>query len=299
MSHGLNSLVQELEMNNQLIRISDPVFPWNIQPMTEEQESMPDRGKAILFAKTNIFPVLVNVTGSPERDSILLKNHLEVPFPERIEAIKNKLRSVNNSFLGKKRLISLMNTALKWFPLKSKSKVACHSFVKFISQFSEITEKDRIDSALIAAYSEEEKVSYLEPCTVKIIDDTTASIFFRKGSAIGQMKENNNYRLPIALVLGGDIAYYFASAMKIPDFLDIYTVAGFIRDERVKLAKCMSQNVYVPGDSDIVIEGFIQKNDGKFHMTCVCHSQNAIYPESFSNNAITEILKNAGIATGV
>jgi len=77
-------------------------------------------------------------------------------------------------------------------------------------------------------------------------------------------------------------------------------LAGFIRKRKVELVKCITQpEVEVPADADFVIEGYVDPNDEmiwegpfgdhtgyyslpdwypRFHITCITHKQNAIYP---------------------
>jgi 4-hydroxy-3-polyprenylbenzoate decarboxylase len=109
-----------------------------------------------------------------------------------------------------------------------------------------------------------------------------------------------NMRMPVAVSLGGDPVYAYSATAPLPENVDEYMLAGFLRKKKVELVKCISQpEVEVPADADIVIEGYVDPNDEliwegpfgdhtgyyslpdwypKFHITAITHKQNAIYP---------------------
>ena len=105
--------------------------------------------------------------------------------------------------------------------------------------------------------------------------------------------------MPVAVALGGDPVYTYSATAPLPDNVDEYMLAGFIRRKKVELVQCLTQDVQVPADADIIIEGFIDPNEDyilegpfgdhtgyysladyypKFHITCITHRKNAVYP---------------------
>ena len=107
-------------------------------------------------------------------------------------------------------------------------------------------------------------------------------------------------KMPIAVALGGDPVYAYSATAPLPENVDEYMLAGFLRRKKVELVKCISQpGIEVPSDADFVIEGFVDPNDEliwegpfgdhtgyyslpdwypKFHITAITHRKNAIYP---------------------
>ncbi|TAL66151.1 MAG: menaquinone biosynthesis decarboxylase, partial [Bacteroidetes bacterium] len=78
-----------------------------------------------------------------------------------------------------------------------------------------------------------------------------------------------------------------------------YILAGFLRKKKVRLVKCLTNELFVPCDADIIIEGYVDPAEAlvwegpfgdhtgfysladwypKFHVTCITHSKKAIYP---------------------
>jgi 4-hydroxy-3-polyprenylbenzoate decarboxylase len=107
-------------------------------------------------------------------------------------------------------------------------------------------------------------------------------------------------RMPVAVSLGGDPVYAYAATAPLPENVDEYMLAGFLRKKKVELVKCISQpDMEVPADADFVIEGYIDPGDEliwegpfgdhtgyyslpdwypKFHITAITHKKNAVYP---------------------
>ena len=106
-------------------------------------------------------------------------------------------------------------------------------------------------------------------------------------------------RMPVAVCLGGDPVMPFCAMAPMPDGLDEVLLAGFLRKKSVPLVKCETIDLEVPAHSDFVIEGYIDPteplraegpfgdhtgfytpidNYPVFHVTCITHRRDAIYP---------------------
>lgn len=66
---------------------------------------------------------------------------------------------------------------------------------------------------------------------------------------------------PVAVVLGTDPAMILAAVTPVPDTLSEYSFAGLLRGHRTELAKCITHDLQVPANAEIVLEGFIYPND--------------------------------------
>jgi 4-hydroxy-3-polyprenylbenzoate decarboxylase len=106
-------------------------------------------------------------------------------------------------------------------------------------------------------------------------------------------------RMPVSVTLGGDPAYTYAATAPLPENLDEYLLAGFLRKKRVELVKCLTNDLEVPYDVDFVIEGYVDPQEElilegpfgdhtgfysladyfpRFHVTCITHRKDAVYP---------------------
>lgn len=63
--------------------------------------------------------------------------------------------------------------------------------------------------------------------------------------------------MPVAIALGGDPPSVYSASAPLPPNVDEYVFAGFLRRKPVKLARCVTSELLVPAEADIVIEGYI------------------------------------------
>jgi 4-hydroxy-3-polyprenylbenzoate decarboxylase len=113
-----------------------------------------------------------------------------------------------------------------------------------------------------------------------------------------QMAERGE-RMPVAIVLGADPASMYAASAPLPPNVDEFLFAGFLRRDPVHLVRCLTTDLEVPAEAEIVIEGYIDPaeplvTEGPFgdhtgfysladlyplvHVTAVTHRRGAIYP---------------------
>jgi 4-hydroxy-3-polyprenylbenzoate decarboxylase len=106
-------------------------------------------------------------------------------------------------------------------------------------------------------------------------------------------------RMPVSVFLGGDPVYTFAATAPLPDGMDEFLLAGYLRKKSVELVKCLTNDLEVPAEADFVIEGYIDpseplREEGPFgdhtgfytlpepypvfHITAITHRREAVYP---------------------
>src|SRR6266511_1418910 len=114
-----------------------------------------------------------------------------------------------------------------------------------------------------------------------------------------QFHQQKAGRFELAACLGGDPAMIYAATAPLPDQIDEVLFCGFLRKKGVELVKGITVDVEVPANSDIVIEGYVDpaeplRREGPFgdhtgfysladdypvfHVTCITHRNNPIYP---------------------
>src|SRR6201997_52344 len=105
-------------------------------------------------------------------------------------------------------------------------------------------------------------------------------------------------RIPVAVALGLDPITAYSASAPLPKHVDEFMMAGFLRGEPVELVKGVSVGVEVPARAEIVLEGYIEKDEvGEegpfgdhtgyytaaepfpiFHVTAITMRNGAIYP---------------------
>jgi 4-hydroxy-3-polyprenylbenzoate decarboxylase len=137
---------------------------------------------------------------------------------------------------------------------------------------------------------------------VQIYDDRTTGMHWQlqKVSARhGRRYYETGTRMPVAIFLGGDPVFAFAATAPLPDGLDEFMLAGYLRKKSVELVKCETNDLEVPANADFVIEGYIDpkeplREEGPFgdhtgyytlpepypvlHVTAITHRKSAVYP---------------------
>lgn len=104
--------------------------------------------------------------------------------------------------------------------------------------------------------------------------------------------------LPVAVAIGADPAVIYAATAPLPAGIDEMLFAGFLRKEPVELVRCMTVDLEVPARAEIVLEGYVNPEETHlegpfgdhtgyyslagqypvFHLTCITHRKNPIYP---------------------
>jgi 4-hydroxy-3-polyprenylbenzoate decarboxylase len=112
-----------------------------------------------------------------------------------------------------------------------------------------------------------------------------------------RVAERMRKRLPVAVALGPDPALAYAATAPMPEGLDELMLAGFLRRERVELVKCVTVDLEVPANAQIVLEGYVEPGERRlegpfgdhtgfyshpddypvFHLTCITQRKRPTY----------------------
>ncbi|HEY8904302.1 MAG TPA: UbiD family decarboxylase domain-containing protein, partial [Chthoniobacterales bacterium] len=137
---------------------------------------------------------------------------------------------------------------------------------------------------------------------IQIYDERTTGMHWqlqKVGARHGRRYYENGTRMPVAIFLGGDPVLPFAATAPLPDGLDEFLLAGYLRRKSVDLVKCETNELEVPANADFVIEGYVDpveplRMEGPFgdhtgyytlpepypvfHVTAITHRKDAVYP---------------------
>ena len=76
-----------------------------------------------------------------------------------------------------------------------------------------------------------------------------------------RVAERLGKRMPVAVALGPDPALAYSATAPMPEGLDELMLAGFLRRERVELVKCVTIDLEVPANAQIVLEGYVEPGE--------------------------------------
>lgn len=111
-------------------------------------------------------------------------------------------------------------------------------------------------------------------------------------------RELGKDKIEVAVAIGGDPAITYAATAPLPRDIDEMVFAGFLRKKAVEMVKCQTVDVEVPAGAEIILEGYVNMDELRvegpfgdhtgyysladdypvFHITCITHRKNPIYP---------------------
>ena len=305
--------IDALEKAGELIRITTYVNPkLEMAEIADRMSKEPGGGKAILFENTGYdFPVLMNAYGSEKRMCMALGvNHLDDTAKE-IEDLFKMLASPKESILDKLKLLPKLGQFASWMPKVKSGRGECQDVIMKepdITKLPVITcwPKDGgpfVTLPIIHTKDPNTNSRNVGMYRMQVYGPTLTGMHWHKHKV--SAKHFNEYkklnkRMPVAVALGGDPVYAYSATAPLPENVDEYMLAGFLRKKKVELVKCISQtNVEVPADADFIIEGYVDPNDEliwegpfgdhtgyyslpdwypRFHITAITHKKNPVYP---------------------
>jgi len=310
---NLQQFIDVLEKEGELVRIKEYVNPkLEISEITDRVSKTAGGGKALLFENTGYdFPVLMNAYGSERRMCLALGvNHLD-DVAKEIESLFHLLSSPKDSIVDKLKMLPKLNQFAGWMPKVKSGRGECQQVI--------MREPDITKLPVITCWPKDggpfvtlPVIHTKDPNTgsrnvgmyrMQVFGPTLTGMHWHKHKV--SAKHFNEYkklgkRMPVAVALGGDPAYAYSATAPLPENVDEYMLAGFLRKKKVELVKCVTQpEIEVPADAEFVIEGYVDPNEEmiwegpfgdhtgyyslpdwypRFHITCITHKQNAVYP---------------------
>jgi 4-hydroxy-3-polyprenylbenzoate decarboxylase len=305
--------IDTLEKAGELLRIKSFVDPrLEMAEITDRVSKTPGGGKALLFENTGYnMPVLMNAYGSERRICLALGvNHLDDTAKE-IENLFKMLSSPKENIIDKLKLLPKLGQFASWMPKSKSGRGECQEVVMKdpdITMLPVITcwPKDGgpfVTLPIIHTRDPHTKSRNVGMYRMQVFGPVLTAMHWHKHKV--SAKHFNEYKklgikMPVAVALGGDPVYAYSATAPLPENVDEYMLAGFLRKKKVELVKCLTQpEVEVPADADIIIEGYVDPNDEliwegpfgdhtgyyslpdwypRFHITAITHKKNPVYP---------------------
>lgn len=305
----LHTFIDEIEARGELKTI-DVLVSRDLE-MTEIADRVSkDHGKALLFRNVegSNYPVLMNAMGSFERMSMGLGAENLDEIGAQIEEYLNlgNYLSIRKLIKSVPRLLRLLHV----FPLKSRFRGECQQVIE---------RKVDLDTLPVLTCWPEDAgrfftlpLVFTKDCNTKrqnvgmyrmqILNKDTTGMHWHKhkdGSEIYKGYKERGMRMPVSVALGCDPAVTYASTAPLPKMIDEMMLAGWLRKSNVKMVKCITNDIYVPGNAEFVLEGYVDPAEElalegpfgdhtgyysladyypRFHVTCITHKKKPVYP---------------------
>jgi 4-hydroxy-3-polyprenylbenzoate decarboxylase len=306
----LSHFISSLEAAGELVRIKTFVSPHlEITEITDRISK--NNGKALLFENNGTeFPVLINAFGSEKRICMALG-------VESLDAAGKELGEMLQEFLGPKetlieklKILPALKEISSWLPRSLKRKGSCQEVIMETPDLTKLPvltcwPADGGPFITLPVVHTKDPVTGIRNqgmYRMQVFSPTLTGMHWHrhKGSAhhFSRYKELGK-KMPVTVTLGGDPVYTYVATAPLPENVDENMLSGFLRKKNVNLVKCLTNDLEVPSDVDFVIEGFIDPAEDFllegpfgdhtgfysladfypcFHVTCITHRKNAIYP---------------------
>lgn len=310
---SLSAFIEELDKAGELVRIKtfvDPVL--EIAEITDRVSKTPDRNKALLFENTGTdFPVLINSMGSEKRMCMALGVEDLDEVARDIEDLFMKLTGPKNGLLEKLSMLPQLGKFASWMPKVVSGRGACQEVIMKDPDLSKLPilkcwPKDGgrfITLPAIHTKDPNNDIRNIGMYRMQVFAKDMTAMHWHKHKV--SARHFNEYkkrgeRMPVAVALGGDPIYTYSATAPLPENVDEYMLAGFLRKKKVELVKCITQpEVEVPADADFIIEGYLEPDEEliwegpfgdhtgyysladwypRFHVTAITHRKNPVYP---------------------
>ena len=307
---GLTGFIKKLRQENELLIIDQFVNP--VLEITEIADRITkSNGKALLFKNTGTsFPLLINAYGSDKRILLALGIDNFDTAGREIENIFNKISGRQESIIKKIMMIPELMKMADAMPGYSGGKGKCQEVVCSDPDLGILPvlkcwphDGGRfITLPMVHTMHPETGKTNIGMYRMQILDRNTTAMHWQRhktGANHFEAWKKVGRKMPVSVALGGDPVYAYSATAPLPENINEYILAGFLRKKKVRLVKCITNDLYVPSDADIVIEGYVDPSEElfwegpfgdhtgfysladwypKFHVTCITHSKDAVYP---------------------
>jgi 4-hydroxy-3-polyprenylbenzoate decarboxylase len=268
-ARDLREWIALLEREGELVRVATEVDP-NLEITEIVTRTVRARGPALLFEhpKGSELPLLINQFGTERRmclafgvDSLdevaaRLGEVLELQPPEGLAAKVRGLRTLKSIADSRPKLVrrgASQEVVLRGDDVDLRRLPVQTAWPgdggPFITLPAVITRDPRNGTRNVGMY----RMQVLGPRTTamhwQLHKDGRADYLFSEG------------RMEVAVALGLDPITAYAASAPLPKHIDELMVAGFLRGEPVELVKGVTVDLEVPGDAEIVLEGYIEKDE--------------------------------------
>ena len=306
----LQQFIDALDKAGELKRVTEFVDPVLEIAEITDRVSKTD-GPALLFENTGTeFPLLINSLGSYKRICIALGVKELDEVQDNIKSLFKSLTKPKDSILEKLQMLPTLSQLASWMPKVKRGRGECQQVIMKEPDITKLPvlkcwpeDGGRfVTLPIIHTKDIENGIRNVGMYRMQIFGPTLTGMHWHKHKV--SAKHFNGYkkqhkRMPVAVALGGDPVYTYAATAPLPENVDEYMLAGFLRKKKVELVKCITQDIEVPVDADFIIEGYVDPDEDfilegpfgdhtgyysledyypKFHITAITHKKNAVYP---------------------
>ncbi len=305
----LRDFIKQLEKKGQLKRIKIEVdSELEISEITDRV--VKQGGPALFFenVKNSEFPVVTNLFGTMERMCMALEADSLDSIGSRITELLEPKPPLK--FIDKLKMLPKLMEMSKIFPKIVKSAPCKDVILKDddIDLFKiPVLKTWPLDGGkfitlpLVFTKDPETGVRNTGMYRIQIFDKKTTGMHWhphKHGAKHYKKAKELGDKIEAAVAIGSCPSVIYSATAPLPDDVDEMILAGFLRKKPVELVKCETIDVEIPANSEFVIEGYVDIDETRvegpfgdhtgyyslednypvFHVTCITHRKDAIYP---------------------
>ncbi|RPJ17599.1 MAG: menaquinone biosynthesis decarboxylase [Desulfobacteraceae bacterium] len=305
---NLKQFIKELESSGELHRIRAEVeHELEITEITDRISK--SYGQALLFEKVKGFsyPLLINAFGTYKRMQTALSCSSFDEIAARLES--NMKMRPPEGFMDKIRMLFTLKEIAGFIPKKVKN-APCQENI-----YTDGSLLDRlpvlkcwpndggpfITLPIVITKDPDTGIQNAGMYRMQKYDNSSTGMHWqynKDGTRHFDKYKNRKQRMEVAVALGGSPAVTYAASAPLPPDIDEFIFAGFIESQPVEIVKAKTVDLFVPAESDFVIEGYLDPDEERiegpfgdhtgfysaadiypvFHVTALTCRNDAVYP---------------------
>jgi 4-hydroxy-3-polyprenylbenzoate decarboxylase len=307
--NGLSQFISFLESHGALARVECRVDP-ELEITEIADRLVKNGGKALLFENTGTgFPLLINAFASDQRMAAAIGRASLDEAGDEIFSLVEAL-SQARGISGKLSRLPGMMRLLTLSPARKRGRGECQEVVESDVDLSKLPvlkcwphDGGRfITLPLVHTRHPVTGRTNLGMYRMQVMGKDVTGMHWHRhktGARHFEAWKKKGGRMPVTVTLGGDPVYTYSATAPLPEDINEYLLAGFLRRKRVTFVRCLTNDLWVPADSDFVIEGYVDTAETPvtegpfgdhtgfysladlypvFHVTCITHRKKAVFP---------------------
>jgi 4-hydroxy-3-polyprenylbenzoate decarboxylase len=307
---GMGAFARALEARGELVRVRRTVDP-RLEIAEIADRTVKAGGPALLFedVRGSRFPVLINAYGSRRRMALALGVE---DLEDHARALADLVRTRAPANARELAKLALTIPELAHVPPRRAGGGPCQEIVETgadvnLTRLPVLTcwPKDGgpfLTLPNVITIDPETGARNVGVYRMQLLDRTSTAMHWqihKTGARHFRRAKELGKRLEVAVVLGGDPALTYAATAPLPDGIDEWMFAGWLRKKAVATVRAKTVDLDVPADADFVLEGYVDPaeplvDEGpfgdhtgyytpvdkfpRFHVTAVTRREGAVYP---------------------
>ena len=298
----LQSFIAALDDAGELVRIRNPVrVRLELCEIADRVSKQPGGGKGLLFEHAVLddgtrspYPVAINLFGSMRRMAMALGVESLDDVGGRITKLMDL--KVPDGLFAKLGLLPRLLEVARFPPRRKSGSAPCQEIV-WTGRQIDLTKLPVITCwpedggpyitlPMVVSRDPKRGIRNVGMYRVQVLGKDSVAMHWQRhkvGAAHWRDMAERGEKMPVCIVVGADPASVYSASAPLPPNVDEYLFSGFLRRKPVHLTRALTNDLDVPWDAEMVIEGVIDPaeplvTEGPFGDHTGFYSEADLYP---------------------